>query len=205
MMHASLAAAQGGHAERPAEDIVDEEACEHSEEGQTEDEDETVITPEWSLAIDGHFSLVSNQTDRSLLNITFGGGLRAAYHPHRSPWGIQLLMEQNAWYATELFTGVLAGVRNIGIGPEFLWANNLIRTSMAMGISMLAHDTSLHRKHSTGFFSDLRPASIRWAVGERVFVEFTPLHAVILAPVLHHPRLIIIQYRSTLSLEVRLR
>lgn len=157
------------------------------------------------LGIEGHVSLLSNQVDRSLLNITFGGGIRLGYRGDGARWGGFLLFEQNAWYATDLFQGVVPGVRNLGLGIERLWSSGLVRTSMVLGISMLAYDTELNSKNTTGLFFDLRPATLRWHITRSVVFELTPLHFAVVAPVLDEPRLVTVQYRTTLGLEFILR
>ncbi|MFK8001771.1 MAG: hypothetical protein AB8H86_19405 [Polyangiales bacterium] len=157
------------------------------------------------FGIEGHVSLLSNQVDRSLLNITFGGGIRLGYRGEGARWGGFLLFEQNAWYATDLFQGVVPGVRNLGLGLERLWSSRLVRTSVVVGISMLAYDTELNSKNTTGLFFDLRPATLRWHITRSVVFELTPLHFVVVAPVLDEPRLVTVQYRTTLGLEFILR
>ncbi len=152
-----------------------------------------------------HASFLSNQTDRSLLNVTFGGGVRLGYRPDGARFGGFLFFEQNAWYATDLFRGVVPGVRNLGVGLERLWRGELVRTSMVLGISMLAYDTELDRKRTTGLSFDLRPATLRWHLTRRTVFELTPLHLVVVAPVMREPRLVTAQYRTTLGLEILLR
>lgn len=154
------------------------------------------------VAIEAHASFLSNQADRSLVNVTFGGGLRFGYR--KNNWGGYFQMEQNAWLATELYSGVVPGVWNLAMGVERLWANQLIRTAMAGGISILAYDTELHDRGQTGVFFDLRPASLRWTPGKRVAIELTPLHFTVVAPVLREPELVNIEYRTTLGIEVTL-
>lgn len=157
------------------------------------------------IGVEGHFSLLSNQVDRSLLNVSFGGGIRLGYRAEGGTWGGFLLFEQNAWLATDLFQGVVPGVRNLGLGVERLWKDGLVRTSMVLGISMLAYDTELDSKNTTGIFFDLRPATLRWHISRSVVFELTPLHFVVVAPVMREPRLVTVQYRTTLGLEFVLR
>ena len=116
---------------------------------------------EFRWAIEAHASFLSNQADRSLVNVTFGGALRFGYRGDE--WGGYFQMEQNAWLATELYRGVVPGVWNLAMGVERLWASGLIRTAMAAGISILAYDTELHERGNTGIFFDLRPAALRWS------------------------------------------
>lgn len=157
------------------------------------------------FGVEGHVSLLSNQVDRSLLNITFGGGLRLGYRGEGARWGGFFVFEQNAWYATDLFQGVVPGVRNFGLGVERLWSSRLVRTSMVVGISMLAYDTELNSKNTTGLYFDLRPATLRWHLSRSVVFELTPIHFVVVAPVMREPRLVTAQYRTTLGLEFILR
>lgn len=161
--------------------------------------DEPVI---FRWAIEAHASFLSNQADRSLVNVTFGGGLRFGYRG--GAWGGYFQMEQNAWLATELYRGVVPGTWNLALGVERLWANDLIRTAMAAGISILAYDTELHERGQTGIFFDLRPAALRWSPSSRVAIELAPLHFVVVAPVLRNPELVNVEYRTTLGVELTL-
>lgn len=160
--------------------------------------------PPLVFAVELHGSAFSNQQDRSLLNVSFGGGLRVSYRPPDTRVGVFVFFEQNAWLATELFNGVVPGVRNFGVGTELLWGDSIVRSSGAFGLSMLAYDTELDARGTTGVFFDIRPASVRWRRRHFTF-EFTPLHMVIVAPVLSSPTLITAQYRTTLTLEYALR
>ncbi len=154
------------------------------------------------VAIEIHGSAFSVQPERSLLNLTFGGALRVGLQSER--FGGHLLFEHNAWIHTEPEFEVRAGVFDIGAGGDIYWGDDLLRSSLTLGISILAQDTVFHRRNSLGFFVDLRPAVFQWALSENVRVELTPFHAVLVAPVLERPTFIQLQVRTSIGLEVRL-
>ncbi|MEM9864546.1 MAG: hypothetical protein AAF938_23300 [Myxococcota bacterium] len=161
--------------------------------------------PTLRLGIEVHGSFLTNQVDRSLLNVTFGGAVRIGYRADGATWGGYVVFEQNAWLATELARQVVPGVRNFGIGVERIWADGIVRTSLSVGLSTLAFDTELHQKNTTGIFFDLRPAALRWAITDAVAFELTPFHLAVVAPVLDEPTLVNVEYRTTLGFEFGLR
>lgn len=161
--------------------------------------------PPLRVGLELHGSFLSNQSDRSILNVTFGGGIRMGYREDGATWGGYLFFEQNAWYATELFSGLVPGVRNVGVGIERLWPSGLVRTSMTLGVSILAYDTALDDRGTTGVYFDLRPASLRWEITRAVIFELTPIHLVVVAPVVQEPVLVNAEYRTTLGFEFVLR
>jgi len=155
------------------------------------------------FAIELHGSVLSNQPERSLLNATVGGALRFGYRTAKG-WGGFAHLEQNVWFATELEKGIVPGAWNVGIGIERLWAERLIRSSFTAGLSILAFSTDLHERGAVRVFGDLRPATLRWQLGRRTVFELTPLHVVVMVPVPSPPRLLSIQYRTSLALGVAL-
>ncbi|MEO0322267.1 MAG: hypothetical protein AAF447_04885 [Myxococcota bacterium] len=162
--------------------------------------------PPLRLAVEGHASAFSDQPDRSLLNVSFGGALRFAYRregPDAQLGGL-LVLERNAWFGTELDAGTFSGVWNVGAGVERVWARGRLRSALTLGLSILNGDTPLHQRGTSGFFVDLRPVALRWPVHAHVAVELTPLGLNLLAPALRHPTLLLTQYRTTLGVEVRL-
>lgn len=156
------------------------------------------------LAIEGHFSVLSNQSNRSLLAVTFGGGVRVGWR-RADGLGVFVLLEQNAWLGTELFRSVVPGVFDAAVGVEKVWADGLIRTSGAFGMSILTGDTELHRAGSVGLYLDARPASLRWRPRPHVAVELSPLHLTLVAPALGRTPLRQIEYRTSIAVEVGLR
>ncbi|MEM1413478.1 MAG: hypothetical protein AAGH15_01190 [Myxococcota bacterium] len=160
----------------------------------------------WRLAAEGHFSALSDQTDRSLLNVSYGGALRVAYRRSgpASRIGAVLVLERNAWFGTELDAGPFPGVWNVGGGVERVWAEGRIRSALVGGASILDGDTPLHQRGTTGLFFDIRPVALRWPVHPHVALELTPLGLSLLLPALRYPRLLLTQYRTTFAIEVRL-
>ena len=151
------------------------------------------------VALEGHVSLLSDITDRSVLAGTFGYGARGGYRWNN--WGIFLVTEHNMWLATEYDTRVVQGAVNLGLGCEFIYGQGFVRTSLALGPSILAWNTILDDAGSVGVFLDLRPVGLRWAVHEILVIGFDPLNLALVAPVLDGIPLINIQYRTYLYLE----
>ncbi|MBW1873104.1 MAG: hypothetical protein JRJ19_13630 [Deltaproteobacteria bacterium] len=74
------------------------------------------------------------------------------------------------------------GALNVGVGGEYIYANGLIRSSLAIGPSILLAGTPLDRAGSVGFFLDIRPAGFRFHVHDHLAIGFDPITFSIVAP-----------------------
>jgi hypothetical protein len=146
-----------------------------------------------------HASLLSDAQDKSLLQGTFGYGFRGGWR--WGGWGAFLQVEQNLWLATEQRDEVVYGAVNIGVGGELTYANGFVRTSLAVGPSILAFDTVLDKAGTTGFFFDFRPLGLRWAVHERLVLALDPLTFTVVAPVLSGIPLANVEFRAAFYVE----
>jgi len=152
--------------------------------------------------VEGHFSLLSDLPERSVINATMGYALRGGYR--RGSWGVLLEIERNYWLPTELSHELEAGALNVGVGGEWLSAGGFIRSSAVVGPSILLFDTGLDDKGSVGLFVDLRPAGLHWKLGRQMALVLDPLSLALVAPVLGSPGIRQIEYRTLLGLEVNL-
>ena len=151
------------------------------------------------VQVEGHASLLSDIPEKALLSITFGYGVRSGYR--WSGWGTFLHIEHNMWLSTELEKKVVDGALNIGIGGEYLYADGFVRTSLALGPSILMWDTILDPAGVVGFFLDLRPAGLRWVVHDNVALSLDPITFSMVAPVLSGIPLIKVEYRTIFGVE----
>lgn len=150
----------------------------------------------WSVALEVHASLLTDARDAALLNNTFGYALRGGYR--MGGWGAFLVFEQNFWLASELEIEVTQGAYNIGLGLERFHADGYVRTAFAAGPSILAYNTALDRRGSTGFFLHLTPIGLRWPIRDHGSFGLDPLSFAVVAPVLTGIPLIKVEYRTTL-------
>ncbi|MCP4675179.1 MAG: hypothetical protein GY854_06665 [Deltaproteobacteria bacterium] len=151
------------------------------------------------VSLDGHISILSDVADWSFLAGTFGYGARGGYR--FNSWGIFCQVEHNMWIATEQKTEVVQGAVNIGVGADVVYANGFVRTSLALGPSILAFDTVLDDAGTTGFFLDFRPVGLRWAVHDYLAIGLDPITFALVAPVLGGIPLVYTQYRTIIYLE----
>ncbi len=149
--------------------------------------------------VEGHVSILSDVADWSFLAGTFGYAVKGGYRWHG--FGLFAQFEHNLWIATEQKTEVVQGAFNIGVGADLVYANGFVRTSLAVGPAILAFDTVLDDAGTTGFFLDLRPVGLRWAVHELMVIGLDPITFALVAPVLGGIPLIYTQYRTILYLE----
>lgn len=150
----------------------------------------------WAVSADLHASLLTDSATDPLVSATAGYGLRAG---HRwGPWGVFLQAEHNMWVAIELEQGVQMGAFNVALGGELIFADGWVRTSLAIGASILLHETIFDPPGTAGFFLDLRPLGVRWCVTEGVTLGLDPITFAVVAPVLGGIPLIRVLYRTHL-------
>jgi hypothetical protein len=152
-----------------------------------------------------HFSLLSDDPERSVLADTLGFGLRVGYRLDPN-WAIFLHLENNRWFTSETQTMSLEpGTINFGLGGEYLFFEGRARTSVVLGSSTLLMDTFLLDEGAVGIFFEVRPIGIRWCVADNWFIVFDPLTFAIVAPEpLTNGNLVMKEYRTLVGVEVAL-
>lgn len=90
---------------------------------------------------------------------------------------------------------------NVGVGVEVLQFVGHVRSSVAAGASILLADTLIDEAGETGWFVDLRPAAIRWGLGDAFAVELTPFAFDVVAPVTEGLPLVVLSYTTVLAVE----
>jgi len=94
---------------------------------------------------------------------------------------------------------------NLGLGVEFLPFYGRIRSSISAGMSILLDETDIDEAGSVGWYIEIRPAGLRWNVGEKAAIEFTPLAFDFSAPVTEGIPLVFLSYSSFISMEWSIR
>jgi hypothetical protein len=152
-----------------------------------------------------HFSLLSDDPERSVLADTLGFGLRVGYR-FDPDWAIFLHLDNNRWFTSELETMSLEpGALNFGLGGEYLFFEGRARTSVVLGSSTLLMDTFLLDAGAVGIFFEVRPLGIRWPVADHWFIVFDPLTLAVVAPEpLTNENLVMKEYRTLVGVEVAL-
>ncbi|MCA9539087.1 MAG: hypothetical protein KC620_09370 [Myxococcales bacterium] len=153
----------------------------------------------WFAQLEAHGSLLSDVADRSLLAGTFGGAARGGYR--WQGWGAFLHIEQDSWLTTDNKTEVVQGAVNIGVGGEYTFAEGFVRTSVAVGPSILLFETVLDDPGSVGVFLDTRPLGLRWTLHEHFALGLDPIGFTVVAPVLDGIPLVQVEYRTALYVE----
>jgi hypothetical protein len=159
--------------------------------------------PSWPLAAELHLSVLNDLADRSVLSGSFGYALRAGRR--WDAWGAFLHIEHDLWVATEFELDVVRGAVNVGVGGEHLYHEGRVRTSIAVGPSILVSDTALDDAGSVGVFVDVRPVALRLPLSPQLALAVDPLTLTIVAPVLVGAALVRVEYRTAVYLEVELR
>jgi len=151
------------------------------------------LTPEF------HVSILNDVRDRSLAGDTFGYGLRAGYRWEN--WSVFVQVEQNMWRAMELEHKVDQGALNIAVGAEISYLGGYVRSSLAMGPSVLMFETLLDDPGEVGVFLDFRPVGLRWPITTWFGIAADPISFAVVAPVLDAIPLVMVEYRTTLGFE----
>jgi hypothetical protein len=151
------------------------------------------------ISLEGNASLLSDLFGKSLFSGTVSYSLRGGYR--WSGWGVFAQIEHNMWHAMEFENELDLGALNVGVGGEYIYASGLIRSSLAIGPSVLLADTPLDRAGSVGLFLDIRPAGFRFHAHDHLAIGFDPITFSIVAPSLKGIPLFRVIYRTNLYLE----
>ncbi len=90
---------------------------------------------------------------------------------------------------------------NAGVGGELLYVLGHARTSAVVGVSVLLEDTDLDEAGALGWFLDLRPVSIRWAIGDKAAFELTPVGLDLTVPVTDGIPLVVVSFMTRVGFE----
>jgi hypothetical protein len=115
-------------------------------------------------------------------------------------WGFFGLAEFDQTLDFSLDTQFLS-VLNLGVGAEYLNFLGHVRSSLTVGTSILLSDTAIDDAGESGWFIDLRPAGLRWAMSDHFTLEFVPISLDIITPVPSGIPLIVFSYGTLLSIE----
>ena len=150
-------------------------------------------------AVEGHGSFLSNVADRTQIQNTFGYALQFGYR--LGDWGVSFRLEHNLWIASEINRALEQGALNIGIAGELLYFDRRVRAMIALGPSILLFDTGIDEAGEVGLFVDARPVGLRWQVRDGLIVQWDPLTFTLVAPVLSGIPLVMLEYRTAVSVE----
>ena len=154
------------------------------------------------LQLEAFGSVLNDAVGGSNITISAGYGGRAGWR--RGMIGFYAEFSRDHWLLTEVETELEQGVLDLGVGAEMLFAKRRLRVSAAGGSSTLLFDTAFHDKGTTGFYIDLRPASLRFFPLPWLVVELTPIGFTLVSPTTGELAIRRIEYRTTLTLEVPL-
>jgi hypothetical protein len=90
---------------------------------------------------------------------------------------------------------------NAGVGGEYLYILGNARTSALAGVSILLESTDLDDAGTMGWFLDVRPVSIRWALGPQAAVELTPIGFDLTVPVTGSIPLVLVSFMTRVGFE----
>ena len=129
----------------------------------------------------------------------FSLALRGGYR--WETFGGFLLAELIGWEGTYVGEEHFELAADVGIGGEMVYWDRRIRTALIAGTSVLLRENPIDPAGEVGFFVDLRPAGLRFAVGDTFSVILEPVTLTMILPVLSGIPMIVIQYRTVVSFE----
>ena len=92
-------------------------------------------------------------------------------------------------------------VLNLGVGFEYLSFLGHVRSSVLFGSSILLTETFIDEAGTNGWFVEMRPSALRWAINDDFTFEFSPIALDVIAPVTVGIPLVIYSYSTVLSVE----
>jgi hypothetical protein len=90
---------------------------------------------------------------------------------------------------------------HVGPGAEHLWFAGRVRSSVALGASVVTSREGLAERGSVGWFVDIRPSAFRFPVGSHFTIEWTPLMFDVTVPAMEGIPLILPNYMTVLAFE----
>lgn len=131
---------------------------------------------------------------------TFAFGVRGGHRWDRI--AAFATVEANFWRSPLLDGGTeIVMATDLGLGVEVLSAKGFLRTSVALGPSILTLPTAVDDGGEVGVFFDVRPLGLRWRLSEPLILGLDPLSFSLSMPVLTGIPLVEIEYRTALYLE----
>lgn len=119
-------------------------------------------------------------------------------------WSLFGLGEANFWRSATLDDSEeIVMVVNLGVGADLLSAEGLVRSAIAFGPSILTVPTNIDEAGEVGFFVDVRPVGLRWAVADAYVLGLDPLYLSVNVPIPGGIPLVEIQFRTSVTLERR--
>lgn len=155
--------------------------------------------PRAFIAGEGHFAALSDTPRGSIVNMAFGYSARFGYRFGR--WRVIGMAERSYWVPLEYGVHVDPGVLNLGVGVEALFFDDYVRIGYAVGPSILMFDAVFDDAGTVGYFVDIRPAGLRFAVAENVIITFDPVAFSLQQPVVRDPPIRKIHRRLAAGLE----
>lgn len=92
-------------------------------------------------------------------------------------------------------------VLNAGVGFEVLTFLGHVRSSIAVGASVLLSSTAIEGPGKVGWFVDLRPAALRWALSPQLALELTPISLDVIVPVVEGIPLVVFSNMTLVAVE----
>lgn len=149
-----------------------------------------------ALALDFDLALSpysEGREDEARVFRAFALGLHAGRRWHR--WGVGLALEGTLWRAVDgQGEDDWFGALHTGVDGTLLSAGGRIRTRLGGGLALLLEGTELDGAGGAGFYVDLRPAGVRWALDD-VVIGFDPLTLFVTLPDAGGIPLVDVQYR----------
>jgi hypothetical protein len=146
------------------------------------------------------FSQTDDSTSPALIARAFGFSGRGGHRWDNKALFVSL--EAQFWSSPSLDSKrQIAMAVNLGVGGEILCAGGMLRTSLALGPSLLAMPTDVDTGGSVGFFVDLRPLGLRFDLGGGLLLGVDPLSFTLLMPELSGIPLVELEYRTAVYVE----
>ncbi|MEM9188336.1 MAG: hypothetical protein AAGF12_04135 [Myxococcota bacterium] len=156
-----------------------------------------------------HAAVLSDIVDGSSTDIAFGAAATFGRRWPESQLGVYVQLDNSWWsepflasdesddvFETDIQTSV-----NLAVGVEYLFWENQVRMSLSAGPTFLLLETVVDSPGTVGMWFDIRPMGIRLPLTDAIWLAVDPLTFTILLPDLSGIPLILIHYRTALSVE----
>ena len=154
------------------------------------------------FALNGTQSFTTQVLDKTERNGGFGVGFRGGFR--RDWWGMFMEIQYVSWSGYAALSRNYQSSFNAGIGAEWLYFDHRLRTAVSFGTAILAKEAPPDPVGTMGIYLDVVPAGYVFRPASNLNIVITPITLFVNVPSLKGIPLLVIQYRTVVSIEFSL-
>lgn len=155
-----------------------------------------------AFAVTGSESYLTQILNNNEKNGGYSVGFRGGFRMGR--WGGFLELSLVGWEGYEALNKSHQRSLNVGLGGEVFYFKRRMRTSLAVGVSILQTPAPPDPAGTAGAYVELVPSSYHMRLHRKIAINIAPFTLYVGVPSFEGIPLVVIQYRTTLGVEFTL-